>query len=103
MAKQIVSIKVPIKSVSALTLKRALRLYETIKKSRSTAYFSVNGMTFSINDLPKTIHFLSSVQKKEVLLVIEGEDAEGLHRKILDSINLSRENARENPGLYRKS
>ncbi|MDD9148539.1 MULTISPECIES: hypothetical protein [unclassified Sporolactobacillus] len=102
MAKQIVSIKVPIKSVSALTLKRALRLYETIKKSRSTAYFSANEKTFCINDLPETIKFLSSLQGKEILLIIEGEDADALYRRILDSIKLLRENARENPGLYRQ-
>lgn len=103
MAKQIVSIKVPIKSMSALTLKHALRLYETIKKSRSTAYFSVNGKTFSMKDLPQTITFLSSIRKKEILLVIEGEDAEDLYRRILGSIKRSKENARENPGLYRQN
>ncbi|RYM05107.1 hypothetical protein EWH99_07555 [Sporolactobacillus sp. THM7-7] len=101
MAKQIVSIKLPMKTASTLKLKRTLRLYESIKKSRSTAYFSVNGKTFSIDDLPKTISFLASVRKKEILLVLEGEDAEKVHRRIAESIELSKENARENPGLHR--
>ncbi|WP_100488200.1 hypothetical protein [Sporolactobacillus pectinivorans] len=103
MAKQIVSIKVPLKSMSTLTLKRALRLYETIKKSHCTAYFSIDGTTFSINEMPKTLSFLTEIRKKEILLVIEGEKAEQLYQQIKDSIQISKENARENPGLYRQN
>lgn len=102
MEKQIISIKVPMKSMSTLSLKRALRLYKTIKKSQCTAYFSIDSQTFSINELPKTIDFLSGMKKKEILLVIEGEDAENLYHKIKGSIQISKENARENPGLYRQ-
>ncbi|TGA96186.1 hypothetical protein E4665_16445 [Sporolactobacillus shoreae] len=103
MTKQIVSIKVPLKSMNTLTLKRALRLYETIKKSHCTAYFSIDGKTFSVRELPKTLSFLSSIRTKEVLLVIEGENAEALNQQIKGSIQTLKENARENPGLYRQN
>ncbi|RYL94803.1 hypothetical protein EWI07_04180 [Sporolactobacillus sp. THM7-4] len=102
MAKQIVSIKLPMSTMSAVTLKRTLRIYESIRRSRSTAYFSVNGKTFSINNLPETISFLTTINTKEILLVIEGEDAENIYDQILESIELSKENARENPGLHRQ-
>ncbi|EST11633.1 hypothetical protein [Sporolactobacillus laevolacticus] len=101
MAKQIASIKVPLTSSGGLTLKRAIRLYERIKKCRCKAYFSDNGSTFPIKSLPQTITFLSTVKKKEILLVLEGEDAISLHQKIMESIQLAQQNARENPGLYR--
>jgi hypothetical protein len=88
--------------MSALTLRHALRLYEIIRKSECTAYFSSGDKTISINDLPKTIRDLSMIKSKEILLVIEGENADLLYQKIKGSIKISEENARENPGLYRQ-
>ncbi|MCQ2010008.1 hypothetical protein NOM01_08295 [Sporolactobacillus sp. STSJ-5] len=101
MEKQIVSIKIPLTPGGGITLKRAIRLFETIRKCRCKAYFSNNGSTFPMKYLPQTMTYLSSVQKKEILLVLEGEDAQSLHQKIMDTIQLARENARVNPGLYR--
>ncbi|MCO7126805.1 hypothetical protein NIE88_13620 [Sporolactobacillus shoreicorticis] len=101
MAKQIVSIKVPLTPGGGMTLKRAIRLFEFIRKSRCKAYFSNDGSTFPIEKLPQTITYLSSVQKKEVLLVLEGEEAQLLQQKIMDSILTAQKNARENLGLYR--
>lgn len=101
MAKQIVSIKVPLTFSGGLTLRRVIRLFETLKKCRCKAYFSNNGSTFPIMNLPQTVTYLSSVKAREVLLVLEGEDAEALHQKIVASIQKAQENARENPGLYR--
>ncbi|MCO7176686.1 hypothetical protein ACFP7A_08850 [Sporolactobacillus kofuensis] len=101
MAKQIASIKIPLTSSGGLTLKRAIRLYERIRKCSCKAYFSDNGTTFPIESLTQTITYLSTINKKEILLVLEGEDARVLHQKIMESIQLVQENARENPGLYR--
>ncbi|GAY77480.1 hypothetical protein NBRC111894_3034 [Sporolactobacillus inulinus] len=47
--------------------------------------------------------YLSSIHKKELLLVLEGEEAQVLHQKLLEEIQLAEENARENPGRYRNS
>ncbi len=89
--------------MSTLTLKRALRLYEKIKKGQCTAYFSIEGRMLPLNNLPETLSLLSQIHRKEVLLVIEGENAEHLYRQIKGSIQIARENARENPGLYRQN
>jgi phosphotransferase system HPr-like phosphotransfer protein len=101
MAKQIVSIKIPLTFSGGFTLRRVIRLFETIRKCRCKAYFSNNGSTYPIKNLPQTVTYLSSVKAKEILLVLEGEDAEPLHQKIMASIQNAQENARENPGLYR--
>jgi hypothetical protein len=103
MAKQIVSIKIPFRSMSTLTLKKALRLYEKIKKGQCTAYFSIEGKTLPLNNLSEALSVLSQIHGKEVLLVIEGENAEHLYRQIKGSIQIAKENARENPGLYRQN
>lgn len=102
MARQIVSVKLPAKMMGGMKLRRALRLYESIRESRSTAYFSLGKKTVPLDDLPKTWSALNSVRSKEILLVIEGEDAEAVQRKIIDFIEQSKENARENPGLRRQ-
>lgn len=96
--KQIVSIKIP---ANLLTFRRVLRLYERIQKSRSTAYLSVNKKTLPFNSLPKAIPFLLALKEKEVLLVIEGEDAWHLQHQIINAIRLAEENERINTGLHR--
>lgn len=103
MAKEIASIKIPMHSMNGPNLRRTLRLYETIKKSHCTAYFTIDGSTYSVKELPKVLTSLISLRKKEILIVIEGEGAERLHRKLQTALHVSEENARENPGLYRQS
>lgn len=103
MAKQIASIKIPLKTMSTLTLKKTLRLYETVKKGQCTAYFSIDGKTFSLDNLPETLSLLTTIRRREILLVIEGENAEHLYKQIKGSIQIAKENARENPGLYRQN
>lgn len=89
--------------MSTLTLKKALRLYQRVKKGQCTAYFSIEGKTFPLDNLQETLSLLSEIRRKEVLLVIEGENAEHLYRQIKGSIQIAKENARENPGLYRQN
>lgn len=89
--------------MTALTLKRTLRLYETIKKSRCTAYFTIDDKTVNIDEIPRTLTALTRLNKKEMLLVLEGEDAEKLYRQIKESMRIAKENAKENPGLYRQN
>ncbi|MCL1631912.1 hypothetical protein M3N64_08100 [Sporolactobacillus sp. CPB3-1] len=101
MAKQIVSVKIPLSMTGGMTLKRMFRLFETIRRCRCKAFFSNDGSIFPIRNLSQTMKYLSEVQTKEILLVLEGEDAKDLHRKIMETIQLAQENARENPGLYR--
>ncbi|MFT8316938.1 MAG: hypothetical protein ABF651_01550 [Sporolactobacillus sp.] len=103
MAKEIASIKMPMYSMNGPNLRRTLRFYEMIKKSHCTAYFSIDGKTYSVKELPKALTLLSSLKKKEILVVIEGEGAERLHQQLLTALRVVEENARENPGLYRQS
>ncbi|WP_139693340.1 hypothetical protein [Sporolactobacillus terrae] len=103
MAKKFASIKIPLTSPGGINLRRIIRLFEVLKKSRCRAYFSESGSTFPIKSLPQTMAYLSSIHKKELLLVLEGEEARVLHQRLLEEIQLAEENARENPGRYRNS
>lgn len=103
MAKQIVSIKMPMLTMNGPNLRRTLRLYESIKKSQCSAYFTIDGRTYTVEELPRALPSLAALRKKEILVVLEGEGADALHQRLMTELRVSEENARENPGLYRES
>ncbi|MFT8362437.1 MAG: hypothetical protein ABF586_05495 [Sporolactobacillus sp.] len=102
MTKQITSIKLPMHTMNGPNLRRLLRLYERIKKSNCSAYFTIDGRTYTVEQLLSNLSSLIVLRRKEVFIVLEGEEAGRLHHQLINDLRIAEENARENPGLYRE-